>query len=260
MQHNNMSKYLTESFRRQVCYLLEKAHVPRVAVRPSEIPGAGNGVFYQGSGDNEEHDDVEVLCLYPGIYTPPLPLAAGMLSSLEDSNEVMDLYLAKKLPPSGIDFQENAYVLNLGSPVGGYLDGCALETSTGRPLNGSPSACGHLVNHFGNAKSTQQPNVQVVPFFWKDILPSESHLMDLLPNTMRCDGSPWYFEAMEQRIIYFPEEVDNRQTLLDPLLAGAAIVASRGDGSLPLHPDQELLLDYQLQPDALPKWAVGWYQ
>ncbi|KAL3915600.1 MAG: hypothetical protein SGILL_005571 [Bacillariaceae sp.] len=201
---------------------------------------------------------MEVLCLYPGIYTPPLPLAVGMLSTLEDSNEVMDLYLAKNLAPSGVDFQDNAYVLNMGSPVGGYLDGCALETSTGRQLNVSPSACGHLVNHFGG--NSPQPNVQVAPFFWKDVLPSESNLFDTLPNAMRRDGSPWYFDAMEQKIVCFPAEADgNQQTLLNPLLAGAAIVASGCDSSSHLQPDQELLLDYQLQPNSLPNWAVGWY-
>jgi hypothetical protein len=185
-----------------------------------------------------------------------------MLSTLDDNNEIMDLYLAKKLPPSGIDFSDNAYILNLGSPVGGYLDGCALTTNEGRRLDDSPSACGHLVNHYGRATNTHKPNVQVVTFLWNDIFQSDSFLVDeSLPNTMRCDGFPWYFDAIEQKIIYFPnqEEADVLPDQYKLLIAGAAIT-SPGDSPISLEPGEELFLDYQLRSKALPKWATDWYK
>jgi hypothetical protein len=250
---------LTTSFRRQIRYLLEKTHTPRVVVRASQIPGAGNGLFHVGTCEPclDEPNYRLVLCLYPGIYTPPLPSlsSAGILSSQEDNNEVMDTYLAKLIPPSHVDFEHNSYILNLAG-VGGYLDACKVKSSSDRIVDTSPSFCGHIVNHYRPLES--QPNVEIVPFLWRDVLESDDieRILNDLPNTIRCDGSPWYFDTITQTIIYFPEKEEEQLTALHPLLAGAAVLSV--DDSM--RPGVELLLDYKLRVDLLPKWATDWYQ
>ncbi|KAG7340913.1 hypothetical protein IV203_024456 [Nitzschia inconspicua] len=302
---------ITESLRRNICRLLEKSHIPRVAVRPSQLPGAGNGVFYVNSGnpnlyddDDDDDDDErqEVLCLYPGVYTPPLPsllynnsaAAAGILCNQEDNNELLDTYLAKYLPPSRVDMNDNAYIMNLET-VGGYIDGLALQSSNNGDscssrLDASPSACGHLINHY--RPFHDKPNVTVISFLWKDVLQQqEDHFLDddddhhhdhhdyyQLPNVMRCDGSPWYFDIITQTMVHFPDRQDDSSfrhnstttTVLHPLLAGAAIVSVIGDGRTDddtmyknrrrLETDQELVLDYRLNTNKLPNWAKDWYQ
>lgn len=247
---------LSGSFRKQVCHLLQKTHTPRVAVRRSQVPGAGKGVFYVGHRD-EDSNLPKVLCLYPGIYTPPLPLVStGIMGSQEDNNELMDAYLAKHMPPSQVPLEENAYILNLET-VGGYLDGCALH-SVGKSsrLDASPSACGHLVNHY---RSTgDKPNVKVISFRWNDVLGQEfddEMTISDLPNDMRCDGSPWYFDIITQDVVYFPRWEEEQTRVLHPLVAGAAIVSINDR----LRDGQELFLDYQLRSDDLPKWAIDWY-
>ncbi|KAG7338136.1 hypothetical protein IV203_034361 [Nitzschia inconspicua] len=298
---------MTESLRRNICRLLEKSHIPRVAVRPSQLPGAGNGVYYVNSG-NPNHDDdddddddderQEVLCLYPGVYTPPLPsvlynnpAAAGILCNQEDNNELLDTYLAKYLPPSQVDMDDNGYIMNLET-VGGYIDGLALHSSNNGDscsssssisrLDASPSACGHLINHY--RPFHDKPNVTMISFLWKDVLQEDHFLHDYdhrryhqLPNVMRCDGSPWYFDIISQSTVHFPDRHDDSSfrhnsttTVLHPLLAGAAIVSVVGAGRTDddtmyrsrrrLETDQELVLDYRLNIKKLPNWAKDWYQ
>jgi hypothetical protein len=258
---------LTKSFRRQVCYLLGKSHIPRVAVRSSQVEGAGNGVFYEVAEKRNHPEDIDdgigskVLCLYPGIYTPPLPppLFAGILSCHEDNNEIMETYLAKRIPPSQVDLEDNAYILNLET-IGGYLDGLALHSASGRSLDSSPSACGHLINHY--RPSQNKPNVAIVPFLWNEVLQPagtgdfDAGVMDRLPNAMRCDGSPWYLDTITETIIHFPKEEGETTNAIHPFLAGAAVISMDHD----LSDGQELFLDYGLRMDKLPRWAKDWYQ
>jgi hypothetical protein len=207
-------------FRRQVRRLVVPKemdanihHPPRVTVQASSIPGGGRGVFYNEIDHHRyarirgrsarycECSDVDgsndvirggpkgagllVLCLYPGVYTPSLPLYALVDSQRDRLRPVEDMYLATAIPPSGVDFQDNPFVLNLAPDVGGYVDGLALTRGAGPPsgsrnsydrrapndnaphrshdspigvrsigdvdvdlrLDASPSACGHLINH-----------------------------------------------------------------------------------------------------------------
>lgn len=114
----------------------------RVLVRDSTIPGAGQGVFSQHSAKPGT-----VLCLYPGVHTPALP------TTVDDDSF---LYLANQITPSGSPPCENAYILNLHSIGGGYLDGAALRVGN-RILDANPNACAHFVNH-----SVKRANVNVL--------------------------------------------------------------------------------------------------
>lgn len=123
----------------------------------------GRGVFSKQSISTE--DLPMVMCLYPGIYTPGLPI--HMLGAASSCSAV---YLANKSPPSnyGTDINDNAYIMNLS--CGGYIDGYALncqrrEVTNNYVLNSNPSACGHLINHH-----SVRNNVEVHSFVWDDIL------------------------------------------------------------------------------------------
>jgi hypothetical protein len=263
----------------------------RVTVQPSSIPGGGYGVFYNDIGfieppmDDPDYNDIKVLCLYPGVYTPPLPLSVLMARQC-DAQPVENLYLAKGISPSGVDFQNNAYVLNLTTEVGGYIDALALNRSARRPtcgpqqnectplidgdglrLDSSTSACGHLINHYkvGVGDYYCTTNVQVVPFWWKDMLLPEEDVDILshwkLPNVLRCDNSPWYFDICTDQVVYFPSE--EQQDSLHHIVAGAPItslpIASGVNKNIPLEHGQEIFLDYELQPP-FPHWAADWYR
>jgi hypothetical protein len=195
------------------------------------------------------------------VYTPPLPSSAGILFSQEDNNEIMGTYLANQIPPSQIEFEENAYILNISDEIGGYIDASACVLHKDRRLDDSPSACGHLINHNGKIHA----NVKVVSFYWKDILGEENNNEDdeqwyKLPNILRFDGSPWYFDTINQQIQYFPKGMQDHRfaTMNHQMVVGAAIIAD-DTSNVKLIPGQELFLDYQLKATALPKWAVDWY-
>ena len=99
----------------QIRNLLKRNHEPIVEVCNSSISGAGNGVFSRQC----INDTPRVMCLYPGIYTPGMPLHATK-------------YLANQVPPSfhrgGPGMHENAYIMNLQS-CGGYIDGWSTKKS-----------------------------------------------------------------------------------------------------------------------------------
>lgn len=74
-----------------------------------------------------------VMCLYPGIYSPGIPIHAVGCAE----------YLANQY---GSDIEENAYIMNL--TCGGYIDGRALDSQYDKEaLDSNPSACGHMINH-----------------------------------------------------------------------------------------------------------------
>ena len=200
----------------------------------------------------------------------------------------------------------NAYILNLGPEVnGGYIDAGATaaaasvlsvpdEKNVQQQQQGGgggglpPSWCGHLINHCGRDR---RANVEVRSFLWIDVVGEEqlwSSVMDQykckgdnrhgtdqdnteivkLPNTMRLDGSPWYFDMVSQKTVMFPKP-SQKYTVRSilPMLAGAAIVVStnkkegRHESPPPsLQPDEELFLHYSLKGPPYPPWAEGWYE
>lgn len=201
-----------------------------------------------------------VMCLYPGIYTPGLPLAA---CCADDAAE----YLANQSPPSnvGSSIDNNAYIMNV-TLMGGYIDGCALTSqynnNKDNMLDTNPSACGHLINH-----DSVRKNVDVVAFAWDEIITKErrvddnvilnNHLNDEsyyypIPNELRADATPWYYDTLLHKIISFPSKEDT--PLSHSLLCGAAIVLTA-----PISQGEELLLDYGLKKP-YPVWAKEWYQ
>jgi hypothetical protein len=201
-----------------------------------------------------------VVTLYPGIYTPPLP-SIGTVTG-DDSTFVH--YLADRVTPSGRLPENNAYLLNLTTVGGGYLDGLttmgnntllpeqptSLFTSSSSPLSSLLMACGHLINH-----NASHPNIQVVAFVWNDVLPHNSTCQ--IPNQRRCDGSPWYYDGRDERVVYFPTPPSsaNNQGESRPteLVCGAAMVTTKD-----IEINQELLLDYGLHAP-YPRWANDWY-
>ena len=253
------SKKLSRTFYREIRNLLKKHHSPRVSVARSGITSnadAGEGVFVVSRRTIEP--DIP-MCLYPGIFTPGLPPIAIADDSI--------VYLGNEMPPSGVNNDENAYILNL-SELGGYLDGLALlasepptisaansevEPTLTRRLDVNPSACGHKVNH-----SSRRANVMFVPFFWKDVFPKdatqrqdpqhEDEWLASLPNTMRNDNSPWYFDGHTNELCHF------RANDIGPqLLCGAALCSLRT-----MEPGEEAFLDYGLKLP-YPPWAREWY-
>lgn len=286
----------------QIWYLLQRSHIPRVRVRPSTIPGAGYGVFYNHPFEYEEKEkmisttirDMEkrnssskVLCLYPGIYTPGLPLSMMLRhcsTSDDNNNDLSNYYFANQSPPSGGPIHENAYILNL-QDCGGYIDGQSLRCvhydddddnddnknshiDAGYHLDENPSACGHLINH-----NSEKANVTVISFPWQQIIEHVNQRQDIdhmdsstlsypLPNIIRQDGTPWYYDDGDDGIMttnrngkikYFTSETMSNFTYMN---CGAAFVLKNSQP--PLQPDDELLLDYKLSKP-YPSWASDWY-
>ena len=99
---------------------------------------------------------------------------------------------------------------------GGYIDGCALDSQIRRGeknndvLDSNPSACGHLINHHSVGN-----NVEVHSFAWDDILldderydatttaRTDEHFT--IPNELRADGSPWYYDATIDKLYHFQQ-------------------------------------------------------
>lgn len=203
---------------------------------------------------NVSSNDVPmVMCLYPGIHTPGLPLAC-----CADDAE----YLANQSPPSnvGSSIDNNAYIMNV-TLMGGYIDGCALTSQYNNKdnmLDRNPSACGHLINH-----DSVRKNVDVLAFAWDEVITERrdndvimSHKDDEsyypIPNELRADASPWYYDTSLDKIISFPSR--EQTPLSHSLLYGAAIVLIA-----PISQGEELLLDYGLKKP-YPVWAKDWYQ
>lgn len=253
------------SIAKEIQILLRKSHKPRVRVERSTIPGAGAGVYAQ-----QPLLTGQVACVYPGVYTPPLPN-----SPVVDGVEYV--YLADQRTPSGLLVEENAYILNLQDVRGGgYLDGRACKVVLEEEedlqkdetsivwLDKNPSACGHLVNHNSGSKA----NIAVLSFLWQDVfrlLPSSSgwHERDNnncdddyygIPNRTRVDGSPWYFDPLEERIVYFRKSQDDssHDTVREPVCGAAMVVLE------PIAEGEELFLDYGLTKP-YPGWAKDWY-
>ena len=233
-------------------------HPPMIQVRPSSITGAGSGVFASQPIPMDT-----LVTLYPGIYTPPLPaFTAGT------DDEYLYYYLADRTTPSGLAPEVNPYILNLTAVGGGYLDGLITtgDTATARTTTTTvepttdPTAmpcCGHLINH-----DSSKPNINVVSFVWNDVLQLESNDDDenrwnteLIPNRRRSDGSPWYYDGREERVVHFASQPPS-STLRTPhegIVCGAAMVSIKD-----IETHQELLLDYGLHPP-YPSWARDWY-
>lgn len=256
------SSILPRRFYQEILNLLQKNRRPRVRVTNSPISGAGEGVFAAVNTDTaavamDQQQHLLPLCLYPGVYTPGLPpFAIG--SGGDDSTTV---YLANDFPPpSGVPNDENAYILNL-SPLGGYADGMALEiddeaATASRCLDDNPSACGHKINH-----SSRDANITLVPFYWKDVFAAacknneeekDGEPLFELPNVLRTDSSPWYFDGTTNQVCYFTDCHDTQH-----LLVGAAACPI----AAPLEPGQELFLNYSLKRNPeYPSWARDWYE
>ena len=204
------------------------------------------GVFSKQNVSSNELP--KVMCLYPGIYTPVIPLHA--MGNAE--------YLANNLAPSFEgDISENAYILNLA--CGGYIDGLALNSQYVKhaTLDCNPSACGHLVNH-----DAIRNNVEVHSFSWEELTDGQDTTTSAsnttkgnnnfpLPNELRADGSPWYFDTSLDKMVAFPRH--DEDPLPQSTLCGAALVLTK-----PVFEGDELLIDYGLK-EPYPKWAKDWY-
>lgn len=250
-------------FRRQICQLLSRGtkhknnrDYPLVRVAPSSIPGAGRGVCV-----NQRVSPGTLLCLYPGIYSPGLPFFAVTDSQGQtESQAISTQFFGKGVTPSGVDADENAYILNVQVNQGGYLDGKALtlsnqegssSTTDGlshrRRLDENPHACGQLVNH-----SSGHANVDVKSFVWNPLLDKlvrEGYSLNdeedfyPVPNAVRADGLPRYI--IQNSVVCHNGTGPN---------CGAVLYARHT-----IQRDQELFFDYKLR-DPLPSWAKDWYK
>ena len=235
----------------QIVSLLRRSHKPRVAVRASSLGvEAGKGVF--STQDVSFRELPLVVSVYPGIYTPGIP--RHEIGSVE--------YLANLTPPSyhlgdaSADIRKNAYIMNL-QKCGGYIDGYALKSQYSddveKALDSNPSACGHLVNH-----DSFNHNVKIVSFEWVNVIQQNNTILDAeyfpLPNELRADGSPWYFDTSLENLVHFPDSSNHEeQPLVQKMLCGAALILTT-----PIAQGEELLIDYGLK-EPYPEWADGWY-
>ena len=192
-------------------------------------------------------------------------------------------FLGHHSTPSGIPIEKNAYILNIQTAAGGYIDGMALEIIDGQHvpisedsyshklyhaqvktrLDSNPSCCGHMINH-----SLRHQNVQIIPFLWSDVIePVHNSLgydhnlapvytktkktqpVSSIPNTMRQDGAPRYL--FNGDVIHYATIGSNISRIKN--VYGAVIYATKHIG-----PEQELFLDYKLKKP-LPLWAASWY-
>jgi hypothetical protein len=196
------------------------------------------------------------------------------------------VYFGKSTPPSGGDFDENAYILNVQLPTGGYLDGLALEyTSTTndnndettkilqrRRFDENPNACGHCINH-----SSTRANAEVIYIDWTDIMLGQQVVQNdeslspacsiskednddqcyyPIPNIVRADKSPWYSVIGEKHC-----DNNNNDSIDDGIVrftghgkcCGAVFCATRD-----INAEEEILFDYALFPP-LASWAKDWY-
>lgn len=268
--------YNRQNIRRDVLNLLRRRRRSEgqlVAVQTSTIKNAGRGVFCQ----KENIKAGTALCLYPGVYTPPLPCTGG--------SQGEDLYLA------GSELENRAYIMNLPE-IGGHIDGEDDDIPGARE---NPSAIGHFVNHPSKANG-QYPNVEVVSFMWSDIFRpidcttssntdsgrstcigttieekvmyessddcASGPLFDV-PNVPRADGSPWFYDGTAGEIVYFPDntgEIEMGPDVGSPsgceaTSTGGALIYATTD----LHKGDECYLDYSLQKQ-YPAWAKDWYE
>mmetsp|Transcript_31064 Transcript_31064/g.62662 ORF Transcript_31064/g.62662 Transcript_31064/m.62662 type:complete len:200 (-) Transcript_31064:59-658(-) len=190
-------------------------------------------------------------------------LCASTLEYTPDVPPYGTQYLANQVPPSfqlgkGHSMHENAYIMNLQS-CGGYIDGWSIKSQyDGERLDANHSACGHLINHHA-----RRQNTVVYSFSWNEVLEHNNQMIGNnmirgvdedhfpLPNEMRSDGSPWYYDEIEGEIKCFPTR-DEPPPPTNQLCGAALILTS------PVSKGDELLLDYCLQ-EPLPKWAKDWY-
>jgi hypothetical protein len=183
-------------------------------------------------------------------------------------------FLGHIITPSGIPADNNAYILNLQTPTGGYIDGmalaimdgisktvhvskstndCAYTPRTIRSLDENPSCRAHLVNH-----SKARSNVEIIPFSWVDVAPSMDDILDHqsmfdLPNVIRQDGAPRYF--LNSEIVYYATTTDTATSSSRiGNVCGAVLCATKD-----IEQDRELFLDYGLELP-LPPWAAHWYE
>lgn len=228
------SNEIRESILRNSISLLDKGFEScPVEVKLSSLPNAGQGVF-----STKNIEKFSPLCFYPGIYTPPLPTRN---IGHEGTNAL--IYLANKVVT-----ENNAYVINLND-VGGSIDANNLiwDPQSDRC---NPHAVGHFVNH------GRQPNVNVISFHWNELLTRQNNFVSdpsryhRIPNELRCDGSPWYFDTTSEEVIYLKRYEGHHEISI----GGAVLYANTEipEGS-------ELFLDYMLQKP-YPAWAREWYE
>ena len=220
---------------------------PRVKVKPSSIPSGGLGVFAA-----KDFERFSPLCLYPGVYTPPLPFFC--IGGEESTHEY--IYLANESI-----HDSNECILNLND-VGGYLDAKNVEYNGDDDPECNDDAVGHFVNH-GKA---EHANVNVLSFHWNQVL-DENFAQQIrcneiynIPNSIRNDGSPWYLDSRTGDITYFCESkvtrvkngiINDSNTIP---IAGAVLFANKK-----IKEGQELFLDYKLKPP-FPIWARDWIE
>jgi len=215
--------------------MLLRSAVPQVAVRSSMVNSehAGLGVFAL-----EAIPVGAALCLYPGLYTPPVPF-------VDSSGELVVFGPA--------DDADTSYVMNL-TTLGGFIDGGRLDEGHQKGSMSNPLAIGHRINHPPRGMFS---NVNVVPFKWSDlrdfVIANNSAAEQYpIPNARRQDGSPWYFCPFEHKLVRHPTPSSIQQE--GESLAGALLVASA-----PVDEGSELFLDYALRGPPYPIWAEKWY-
>ena len=221
---------------------------PPTVVRPSQIPGAGAGLF-----STVHRPRGGLVSLYAGVYTPPVP---PVTPGADELNVVIPA------PAPSEDAQVLAYIIHL-SGVGGYLDG--LEHATEARLASESRRCpgwgtAALANH---PPSGVEPNVVAVDVEWAEAgsvqsVPdprvtynahnssstsstnfiSANQIAQQNLNPLKSN-TPWYIDGPTGEHVFVPPTVPTR---------GIAFLAVRA-----ILQGEEIFFNYELSKD-LPPW------
>ena len=198
------------------------AHVrPPVEVRRSEVSAAGAGLFLRCDAPAARPGDL--LALYAGVYTPPVP----DITHAADGTSVL-------IPQPALR-EDGAYVVNLEG--GGYL--CGAEHALRVKENATRGLCAGwavaaLANHPPRGTI---PNVEAIVVDWGDTM-SDAARKYVNPFTTY----PWYQD--EGVSVFVPPTVHSR---------GLVFLASRT-----IEPGEEVLFNYRLSTSSkLPSWYAA---
>jgi hypothetical protein len=189
-----------------------------------------------------------VVGLFPGVYSPGLPIfldVEAILPGVNDAAAIYEMNYPKRIKEENASETE-VYRINLKTCGGGLDPGSSKGTThaeLARRMEANPFALGHKMNH---PSAGGVPNVDGFDFKWNSnldglVLDPQTSVEVEVPNVF-CDGI-WYIDpSTGETHLTNPSKVR---------LCGMAMVTLR-----PIEDGEELLLNYDL-PSTKP--YPSWY-
>jgi len=194
----------------------------------SNLLGAGQGVIAHGTIPKHQ-----LVCFYPGYYSPPPPVWSVTSATGDACIRVGNLTMIES-------------IYRICCHGGGTID------STGFPRSQLPPYChGDIVNH---PNKGMKPNVFPVDFYWEDILShAEQHWSSENNSKQQVMKYAQSINQIEKESIWY---IDGSTLEPIPLSSYTKLPAGIALISLETIPDgTELLMDYRFnEDDVLPDW------